>query len=115
MRDDVRQFAELMSEVMDEKQGECREPDSFLKAMGQVQWQMQKFEQVPFPRGKDAQRILVHVANWCMIAGRKLREEEAAAAVASERDRQIRATVGHVEALKVIAAAEKVMAKRAGA
>lgn len=72
MRPDVQRFAEMMSAVMDEKAGECKPPDNFPKAMGQIQMQMRKFEENPYPTPEQARRILVHIANWSMIAERKL-------------------------------------------
>lgn len=75
MRDSVRKFAEKMSQVMSEKNGVVAKPDTWMACMGQVQMQMRKFEETPFPSPEEARRIMLHVANWCCLAEEMLGEE----------------------------------------
>lgn len=68
LRPDVMSFASVMSRMMDAKESEHKQPVMLLQqALAQIQMQMRKFEDaVPFCE-QDKARILVHIANWCML------------------------------------------------
>jgi hypothetical protein len=69
LRRDVLLFAREMAAVMDEKdkeKGVATQRAS--QALQEVQFQLGKFQQHPFPSSTEIHRILIHIANFAMIA-----------------------------------------------
>lgn len=67
----IRQFAELMSSMMDYKEdskGPIEQDYPLTKALMNMQAQWRKLEENPMPQRDDFRRIMVHVANFAMIA-----------------------------------------------
>lgn len=75
MRNDVRHFAEQMSAMMDEKErekGPINGGYSLQKALMNLEAQWNKMRETPTPQGEALRRILVHLANFAMIAEGKI-------------------------------------------
>lgn len=67
LRDDVLEFCRKMSAVMNEKENEKIGETVASQALNEVQFQLGKFQRIPFPTVQEIQRIFVHIANWSMI------------------------------------------------
>jgi hypothetical protein len=72
MREDVHYFAEQMSRMMDIKDQEKGPIDystyTLQKALMHMQGQWKRLEEQPTPSGEEMSRILIHIANFAMIA-----------------------------------------------
>lgn len=75
LRDDVLEFCRKMSAVMNEKENEKAGNTVASQALNEVQFQLGKFQRIPFPSVQEIQRILVHVANWAMIGCKSVERE----------------------------------------
>lgn len=73
LRPDVAHFAGFMSRMMDAKECEQKRPVSSLnEALMNIQGQMRRFEDAMPLNEQERARILVHIANWCMLGFRLL-------------------------------------------
>jgi hypothetical protein len=73
LRPDVLHFASLMSQMMDFKEqiegkGPIEADYPLSTALMKIEEQWKKFDEVPFPEGEVLRRMLVHIANYAMIA-----------------------------------------------
>lgn len=86
MRNDVAQFARQMSLMMDEKErekGPINGGYSLQKALMNLEAQWNKMRETPTPQGEALRRILVHLANFAMIAESKVSVDRCQGSVAS--------------------------------
>lgn len=75
MRPDVQRFAGLMSRMMDDKEqekGPINGDYTLYKALMNLEAQWNKMRETPTPRGEALRRILVHLANFAMVAESKI-------------------------------------------
>lgn len=79
IRDDVMSFALKMSDVMtikDNEKGDVKTQSHLttFHYMGQMEYQYKKFAEFPPPSLDETRRILIHIANYAMLAESKLEE-----------------------------------------
>ena len=74
MRDDIAAFAYKMSTMLDVKDSEkgAAQPLTIYEALAAIQAQIKKFGEYPTPSNIDTRRALIHIANFAMLAEKKL-------------------------------------------
>lgn len=72
--DDVAAFAYKMSvmlQVKNEEKGRAQALDLY-PALARIEAQLNKFREMPPPSNIEMRRALIHIANFCMLAERKI-------------------------------------------